>query len=147
MVQQGAVRACLKVLNSDGLSDKIVDRNRQTLARLLMITNPSLVSRVMVNVQRWWSNICVFRGQIDNFLVKDSIRHLMQFIRTNDSLYEFEGLMALTTVATLDNETKHLIVTSGEAIDQFEKLQMSDHNMVRRVRTPFLSHKAHPCAR
>ena len=71
----------------------------------------------------------------------------MQFIRTNDSLYEFEGLMALTTVATLDNETKHLIVTSGEAIDQFEKLQMSDHNMVRRVRTPFLSHKAHPCAR
>lgn len=44
MVQQGAVRACLRLLHSQpDLPPEIALIVRQTLSRLLMITNPSKV--------------------------------------------------------------------------------------------------------
>ena len=65
--------------------------------------------------------------------MKDSVRQLVALAKTDDPLYQFEGAMALTTVATLDDETKHLVVATDGGLDLFEKLQMSDHVMVRRV--------------
>jgi len=43
MVQQGAVRACLKLLRSDDLDAKVLDVARQTLAKLLIVTDPHKV--------------------------------------------------------------------------------------------------------
>lgn len=88
----------------------------------------------------------LFHLQIDSALVKDSVRQLIMLAKTDDPLYQFEGAMALTTVATLDDETKHLVVATDGGLDLLEKLQMSDHVMVRRVRCQFWA-KLNCCAR
>lgn len=69
-----------------------------------------------------------------------SIKPLIRLVNDNDSsdLQQFEALLALTNLASVDDETKSKIVTE-KGIHIFHLAMFSDHEMVRRAATEAMS--------
>jgi len=69
-----------------------------------------------------------------------SIKPLIHLVKDNDSsdLQQFEALLALTNLASVDDETKGKIV-SEKGIHIFHLAMFSDHLMVRRAATEAMS--------
>jgi len=69
-----------------------------------------------------------------------SIKPLIHLVKDNEStdLQRFESLLALTNLASVDDETKSKIV-SEKGIHVFHLAMFSDHNMVRRAATEAMS--------
>ena len=122
MIQQGCLSACLKVEKSESPSDiekKTWHQARHCVAKLLVTTNPGLltVSQRM-----------------------GSIGPLIQLIHDHEStdLSRFEALMAITNLASLDEETKNRVVAE-KGIARLGYAMFSDHEMVRRAATEAMS--------
>lgn len=122
MIQQGCLSACLKVEKSESPSDiekKTWHQARHCVAKLLVTTNPGLltVSQRM-----------------------GSIGPLIQLIHDHEStdLSRFEALMAITNLASLDEETKNRVIAE-KGIARLGYAMFSDHEMVRRAATEAMS--------
>jgi len=122
MVQQGCLSACLKVEQGESPSEtgkKILNLARHSVAKMLVSMNPSLltVSQRM-----------------------GCVRPLIQLIRDNESsdLAQFEALLAITNLGSMDEETKNRIVAE-RGISVLGYGMFSDHELVRRAATEAMS--------
>ena len=122
MIQQGCLSACLKVEKCESPSDiekKTWHEARHCVAKLLVTTNPGLltVSQRM-----------------------GSIGPLIQLVHDHEStdLSRFEALMAITNLASLDEETKNRVIAE-KGIARLGYAMFSDHEMVRRAATEAMS--------
>ncbi|CBJ28789.1 conserved unknown protein [Ectocarpus siliculosus] len=90
---------------------------RHAIAKTLVTTNPSLLT------------------EAQNM---GSVPALITMCRDHESLnlQQFEGLMALTNLASLDNVKNRIVAEKG--ISCFQYLQFSDHELVRRAATEAL---------
>ena len=104
-------------MHNRGPVGKVVKAAAHALAKLLVTTNPGLLpqSKLM-----------------------DSMSPLLELIRSNDQLSEFEGLLALTNILSEGMEYKERAMELG-ALRVFEFCQFSDNHMVRRAATEALS--------
>ena len=120
MIQQGVLSACIKIDKNEGPTDtdtmkKVIRLARHCIAKLLVTTNPSLLT----SAQRLGS----IRPMI--FLVRD--------INATD-LQHFEALMSLTNIASSGEDAQNRIVTE-RGIGTFHFAMFDDHEMVRRAAT------------
>ncbi|CAM9199761.1 unnamed protein product [Laminaria digitata] len=88
--------------------------SRHAIAKTLVTTNPNLLTEAQT---------------------MGSVPALIAMCRDHESLnlQQFEGLMALTNLASLDNVKSRIIAEKG--ISCFHYLQFSDHEMIRRAST------------
>ncbi|KAI8968601.1 armadillo-type protein [Mycotypha africana] len=114
LLQQGIVKSLL-LLTRDTTIDDIGIIASQALAKLAITTDPRIAFQggALLDLVRPFLNLC-----------KDSKSQLRQF----------EGLMALTNLASVDDRVRLSIDKAG-GMAIFENLQLSDHNMVQRAAT------------
>lgn len=131
MIQQGVLSACIKIEKKEGPTDtdamkKLVRFARHTIAKLLVTTNPSLLT----SAQRL--------GSIKPLLL------LLRDIKSSD-LQRFESLLSLTNVASSGEDAKNRIVTE-KGIPALHYAMFSDHEKVRQASTEamcnLVGHKA-----
>ncbi|KDO19515.1 hypothetical protein SPRG_15330 [Saprolegnia parasitica CBS 223.65] len=90
---------------------------RHAVAKILITTNPHLIPASQL---------------------LSSIYPLMELLKAESNLMQFEALMALTNVASVSDETKARIL-SNNGLTTIQYLQFSDHTMVRRAATECLT--------
>jgi len=122
MIQHGVLTALIKLekeeKNPTDLRKKILRNLRHCMGKMLVTTNPSLLT----SAQRM-----------------GAIKPLVQLVRDVDSsdLQKFESLMALTNIASSGDDAKRRIVTErGIATCKFA--MFSDHEMVKQASTECL---------
>uniref|UniRef100_K3X3I6 Uncharacterized protein n=1 Tax=Globisporangium ultimum (strain ATCC 200006 / CBS 805.95 / DAOM BR144) TaxID=431595 RepID=K3X3I6_GLOUD len=93
---------------------KISNSAGQAIAKILISTNPNLVS---------------------SSSLFSSIRPLLDLCKGDTQLLQFEALMALTNIASVSDETKNRIVTEPQGLATLQYLQFSEHELVRRAAT------------
>ena len=120
MIQQGVLSACIKLEKNEGPTEtdtmkKVIRIARHTIAKMLVTTNPSLLT----SAQRL-----------------GSIRPLIQLVRDikASDLMHFEALLALTNIASSGDDAQNRIV-SERGIGAFTYAMFSDHELVRRAGT------------
>jgi tetratricopeptide (TPR) repeat protein len=120
MIQQGVLSACIKIEKNEGPTEtdvmkKVIRLSRHCIAKLLITTNPSLLT----SAQKL-----------------GSIRPLIQLVRDikASDLQHFEALLAVTNIASAGDDAKNRIVTE-KGISSFHFAMFSDHEMVRRAAT------------
>ncbi|ORY97867.1 armadillo-type protein [Syncephalastrum racemosum] len=110
LLQQGIVKG-LAPLASDLQA-------AHALARLAITTDPRLA----------------FGGQTSLALV----RPFLNLCKDNAQLRQFEGLMALTNLASVDDDSVRLKIVAEDGMTTFENLQLSNHTMVQRAATEMI---------
>ncbi|KAJ3054508.1 Protein unc-45 A [Rhizophlyctis rosea] len=115
LVQQGAIKPIIN-LSTTG-SEEGKSSAAQALAKVAITVNPNLA----------------FKGERATELV----RPLISLVQNESELKQFEGLMALTNLASVDDEVRTRIVKAG-GVKAMEFLQFSDNLMVRRAATEAL---------
>lgn len=120
MIQQGVLSTCIKVEKAEGPTEtdvmkKVIRTARHCLAKMLVSTNPSLLT----SAQKL-----------------GSIRPLLQLVRDikGSDLQHFEALLALTNLASSGEDAKNRIV-SERGIPCLHFAMFADHEMVRRAAT------------
>ncbi|KAJ3154137.1 hypothetical protein HK101_001679 [Irineochytrium annulatum] len=115
MVQEGAVKALI------GLTTTADDAGRnaaaQSLAKIAITSDPTVA----------------FKGQ----RAAELVRPLLHLCNGEDQLGQFEALMALTNLASVDDDLRNRIV-QAKGVKAMEFLQFSDNEMVRRAATEAL---------
>ncbi|KAI8925693.1 hypothetical protein BC831DRAFT_459799 [Entophlyctis helioformis] len=112
LVQQGGCRALLSLATHG--SDEGMLTAAHALAKTAITTDPNLA----------------FKGQS----VFEAVRPLIALCRGKLLLRQFEALMALTNLASMNDDVRALVVREG-GLPVMEELQFSDHAMVRRAAT------------
>ncbi|KAJ3013886.1 UNVERIFIED_CONTAM: hypothetical protein HDU68_000509 [Siphonaria sp. JEL0065] len=122
IVQEGGVKALTT------LTTKLVDPSQnpssyliaaQSLAKIAITTDPSIAFKPISRAL-------------------DIIRPLIHLLNNDSStLQQFEGLMALTNLASYDDDVRTRIVNT-QGVKAMEYLQFSENNMVRRAATEAL---------
>lgn len=108
LLQQGIVKALLPLSRSDIVAS-------QALAKLAITADPRLA----------------FQGD----MVLDLVRPFLELCKdTNSQLRQFEGLMALTNLASVDDRVR-LMIEDADGMSVFENLQLSNNDMVQRAAT------------
>jgi hypothetical protein len=120
MIQQGVLSACIKAEKNEGPTEtdvmkKVIRLARHCIAKLLITTNPSLLT----SAQKL--------GSIRPLI------HLVRDIKASD-LQHFEALLAVTNISSAGDDAKNRIVTE-KGISSFHFAMFSDHEMVRRSAT------------
>jgi hypothetical protein len=110
LLQQGIVKGLLP-LSRDTNSGILAS---QALAKLAITTDPRIA----------------FVGDT----VLDLVRPFLELCKDTSQLRQFEGLMALTNLASVDDRVRHLI-EHAEGMSIFENLQLSNNDMVQRAAT------------
>ena len=120
MIQQGILTACIKVEKNEGPTEtdtmcKVIRLARHCIAKLLVTTNPSLLT----SAQRL-----------------GSVRPLIQLVRDikASDLQHFEALLALTNIAGSGEDAKNKIVNE-KGIAPLHFAMFSDHELVQRAAT------------
>lgn len=119
MIQQGVLSKLIKIekneKNPSDLRKKILRNLRHCIGKLLVTTNPGLLT----SAQRM-----------------GSIKPLIQLVREVGSteLQQFEALMALTNIASIGDDTKNKIVAE-KGLPTFRFAMFSDHEMVKQAAT------------
>lgn len=118
LIQQGALSACIKfeeAENASAVKKRSVREARQCIARLLVTTNPS----ILTTSQRL-----------------GAIKPLLLLIGDSDAsdLQCFEGLLAVTNLAASGDDAKEKIV-SEKGVSVLNYAMFSDHSLVRRAGT------------
>lgn len=113
MVQQGAITLLLKLVKEDDTKCKVMASH--ALARILISVNPALLNDIHI---------------------LECVVPLLNLIKRDYALPQFEGLLALTNLATVGMELQDLIV--GKGYSTIEELQWSNHKMVVRAATELL---------
>jgi protein unc-45 len=123
LIQQGVLTACIKMEKNEGPTEtdtmkKVIRLARHTIAKILVTTNPSLLT----SAQKL-----------------GSIRPLISLVRDSNSsdLQQFEALMALTNLAESEDAKNRIILEKG--IPSLHFAMFSDHEMVRRSATEAMS--------
>jgi len=128
MIQQGCLKACMSIetiLDDDSTTQNtekgkaIIQNSRHCIAKLLVTTNPGLLTPV----QRI-----------------GAIHPLIELVRNHHSsdLAIFEALLSICNIASVDDETKSRIV-SEKGISTLSYAMYSDHMDVRRAATEAMS--------
>ncbi|KAI9357855.1 armadillo-type protein [Pilaira anomala] len=108
LLQQGIVKALLPLSRSDIVAS-------QALAKLAITADPRLA----------------FQGD----MVLDLVRPFLELCKdTTSQLRQFEGLMALTNLASVDDRVR-LMIEDADGMSVFENLQLSNNDMVQRAAT------------
>ncbi|CAO3644986.1 unnamed protein product [Cunninghamella blakesleeana] len=119
LLQQGVVKGLLPLTVSRGESNDATIGYRtvaaQALAKLTITTNPTLA----------------FTPEQMIDLVKPFLQYLC---KDESQLRQFEGLMALTNMASVDDQIRDKIDEEG-GMTIFENLQLSNNDMVQRAAT------------
>ncbi|CAO3634083.1 unnamed protein product [Mucor fragilis] len=110
LLQQGIVKGLLP-LSRDTNSGIIAS---QALAKLAITTDPRIA----------------FVGDT----ILDLVRPFLALCKDNAQLRQFEGLMALTNLASVDDRVRQLI-EHADGMSIFENLQLSNNDMVQRAAT------------
>ncbi|KAI7899836.1 armadillo-type protein [Cokeromyces recurvatus] len=115
LLQQGIVKSLLS-LSRDTTETGITAS--QALAKLAITTDPRIAFQgdTILDLVRPFLNLC-----------KDA----------NSQLRQFEGLMALTNLASVDDRVRLMIENAG-GVAIFENLQLSNHDMVQRAATEMI---------
>jgi hypothetical protein len=118
MIQQGVLTACLQLDKGDKPNEteqKILRQARSCIAKLLVTTNPS----ILTVSQR-----------------SGSIGPLLKLVKDNDAtdLMHFEALLSLTNLAGYSDETKNRVVAQ-KGIPILSYAMFSEHEMVRQAAT------------
>ncbi|KAI9104630.1 armadillo-type protein [Phlyctochytrium arcticum] len=115
IVQQGGARALID-LTKNGPPESIANA-AQALAKVAISVDPNLA----------------FKGQ----RAAELVRPLINLCNGEDGLRQFEALMALTNLGSMNEEVRTRIVAAG-GIKAMEYLQFSDNNLIRRAATEAL---------
>ncbi|KAI8335623.1 armadillo-type protein [Blakeslea trispora] len=107
LLQQGIVKALLPL-------SRLYLTASQALAKLAITTDPRLA----------------FPGET----MLDLVKPMLNLCQASHPLQQFEGLMALTNLASVEERVRLLIENAG-AMNTFETLQLSDHPMIQRAAT------------
>ena len=110
IIQQGGTK-CLIPLSSDNTKPGQLIAG-QTLAKIGITNDPQLA----------------FPGQRK----MEVVRPLSQLLKSENGLQQFEGLMALTNLASLGDEVRRRIFSEGAVVDM-EGLMFEEHEMIRRA--------------
>lgn len=110
LLQQGIVKGLLP-LSRDTNSGILAS---QALAKLAITTDPRIA----------------FVGDT----ILDLVRPFLELCKDTSQLRQFEGLMALTNLASVDDRVRQLI-EHAEGMSVFENLQLSNNDMVQRAAT------------
>eukprot|EP00118_Oscarella_pearsei_P009978 m.59015 g.59015 ORF g.59015 m.59015 type:complete len:918 (+) comp34855_c0_seq13:42-2795(+) len=112
IVQQGGAKV-LVPLALQG-TDKGKHIAAQALAKIAITTDPKMA----------------FPGQ----RMMETVRPLVGLLRSDECLQQFEALMGLTNLSSVDDDVRNRIVAE-KGISYIESLQFDDHDMLRRAAT------------
>ncbi|KAL1919420.1 uncharacterized protein VTP21DRAFT_2113 [Calcarisporiella thermophila] len=115
IIQQGGIRALISLLQ--GNTKEGQQYAAHALAKITITTDPRLAFR---------------QGNIS-----DMVRPFIELLKGEDGLRQFEGLMALTNLCSVDDAARERVVQL-EAIGHIEQLQISDNTLIRRAATECL---------
>ncbi|CAO3655549.1 unnamed protein product [Mucor hiemalis] len=107
LLQQGIVKGLLPLSRQDITA-------AQALAKLAITSDPRIA----------------FQGDI----ILDLVKPFLELCKETSQLKQFEGLMALTNLASVDDRVRQLI-ENADGMTTFENLQLSNHDMVQRAAT------------
>jgi hypothetical protein len=119
MIQQGVLSALIKLereeKNPTDIRKKIVRSIRHCMAKLLVTTNPGLLTSAQS---------------------MGAVKPLIQLVRQTDStdLQKFEALLSLTNLASMGDSTKNKIVTE-KGLSSLKYAMFSDHPSVKKAAT------------
>ncbi len=115
VMQQGGVKALLQVFNTNTSKGKLTAA--QALAKIGITNDPKLA----------------FPGQ----RLLEVVRPFVALLKSDKGLQQFEGLMALTNVASINNESRQRIISEG-GVPLMESLMFEEHELIRRAATEAL---------
>jgi hypothetical protein len=115
LLQQGVIKGLLPLSRDSSSGSNTSILACQALAKLAITTDPRIA----------------FQGDT----VLDMVRPFLQLCKdTSSQLRQFEGLMALTNLASVDDRVR-LLIENSEGMPVFENLQLSNNDMVQRAAT------------
>ncbi|OUM60494.1 hypothetical protein PIROE2DRAFT_30775, partial [Piromyces sp. E2] len=117
VVQQGGVKVLFKMVNSKVNTDKGIMLATQALAKIAITMDPRLAFK--------------------SAKATDLVRPLIVMCKKGNLLQQFEGLMALTNLGSVDDDLRMKILKE-DGIKTMETLQFTEHVMVRRAATEAL---------
>lgn len=112
IIQQGGVKSLIQL--SSNCSNEFIPLATQSLAKITITADPNIA----------------FKGETVNEL----IRPFISLLNGDDQLRQFEGLMALTNLASIGPQVRQLII-KNQGVKAFEMLQFSSNEMVQRAAT------------
>jgi len=112
VVQQGGAKCLLSLAITNTKEGKFAAA--QALAKIGITTNPELA----------------FPGQRS----LEVIRPLVALLRSENGLQQFEGLMALTNLAGMNDDVRRRILKEG-GVREIESLMFEEHELIRRAAT------------
>lgn len=107
LLQQGIVKALLPLSRTDIVAS-------QALAKLAITTDPRIA----------------FQGDT----ILDLVRPFLELCKDTSQLRQFEGLMSLTNLASVDDRVR-LLIENASGMTIFENLQLSNNELVQRAAT------------
>ncbi|KAI9256887.1 armadillo-type protein [Sporodiniella umbellata] len=111
LLQQGIVRGLLLLSRDEGTSGIVAS---QALAKLAITADPRLA----------------FQGDI----LLDLVKPFLNLCKDSSQLRQFEALMAMTNLASVDDRVR-LLIENADGMSIFENLQLSSNDMVQRAAT------------
>ncbi|CEG81401.1 hypothetical protein RMATCC62417_15611 [Rhizopus microsporus] len=111
LLQQGVLKGLLPLSRDEGTTGIIAS---QALAKLAITADPRLA----------------FHGDT----VLDLVRPFLNLCKDSSQLRQFEGLMALTNLASVEDRVR-LLIENADGMSTFENLQLSSNDMVQRAAT------------
>ncbi|KAJ3112376.1 hypothetical protein HDU96_004621 [Phlyctochytrium bullatum] len=117
MVQEGGIKVLLQLASSANNTDPGKLLAAQALAKIAITTDPHIAFK--------------------SGGAAELVRPLVSLCNSDKELYQFEGLMALTNLASLDDAMRSRIVQM-KGVKAMEFLQFSDNPLVRRAATEAL---------
>ena len=115
VIQQGGARALLGLANENTAKGKMIAA--QALAKLAITSDPKLA----------------FPGQ----RCLEVVRPLVSLLSAEHGLMQFEGLMALTNLASVSDDVRKRILREG-GVGHMESLMFEEHELIRRAATEAL---------
>ncbi|KAI8339066.1 armadillo-type protein [Chlamydoabsidia padenii] len=116
LLQQGVVKGLvpLALMTTEKVPELYQVIATQALAKLAITTDPRLAFTAAQML--------------------DLVRPLLALCKDDNQLRQFEGLMALTNMASMDDQVRHKI-DNEDGMPVFENLQLSSNDMVQRAAT------------
>ncbi|KAI8332961.1 armadillo-type protein [Choanephora cucurbitarum] len=112
LLQQGVIKGLLPLSRDTKTQAGILAS--QAMAKLAITIDPRIA----------------FQGET----ILDMVRPFLALCRDTHPLRQFEGLMALTNLASVEDRVR-LLVENADGMNTFENLQLSDHPMIQRAAT------------
>jgi hypothetical protein len=129
MVQQGALALIMKLLRGDNHhvdrgSRGEEEKNSDKHANKCKLLASHALARILISINP---------GLLDEMQVVECVSPLLSLVGRDYALQQFEGLLALTNLATVGLEIQEKIV--GKGFSTIEELQWSSNQMVVRAAT------------